>query len=244
MDGGVRNISIKGGAVNDYLKTGGGTRKRRSVKGGAVPSNSPPGIQLPMAAGNASHLSAVTAEVGRTFRQGGGDGRDIPGSVATRTDHAILTASGTFPQMPNPVLPAVRASLEGGSAIIPVQPMATQAPLAQTLQTAGGKSKSKVILAQKKSKKVNKVILAPSGSHKNKSVSKTRKIRVQLSGMKKRMTKAKTIHKDSREKSIAEIRKLLEQAKLIKPVKEGKVIPECVIRDIYKDYMLLRGRAL
>jgi hypothetical protein len=72
----------------------------------------------------------------------------------------------------------------------------------------------------------------------------TRKIRVHLSGLKKRITHAKTIHHDSRSKSIDEIRKLLEDARLVKPAKDGKKVPESVLRDIYKDYMLLRGRAL
>jgi hypothetical protein len=62
--------------------------------------------------------------------------------------------------------------------------------------------------------------------------------------MKKRMTRAKDIHSDSRQKPIKEVRRILEEAKLLKPAKEGKEVPEFLIRDTYKDYMLLRNRVL
>ena len=103
--------------------------------------------------------------------------------------------------------------------------------------TEGGAKK--LILAPKK--KTARIHLAPP---KHRRVLHTRKIRVHLSGLKKRITHAKTIHHDSRSKSIDEIRKLLEEARLVKPAKDGKKVPESVLRDIYKDYMLLRGRAL
>ena len=145
-------------------------------------------------------------------------------------------------------VPAVNANLAAGI-VSPVVPM--PAAPAVSLQTAsssptpqgqqGGNGTLTLVPAKKKTR--GRVILAPPGSHKSK-IRETRKIRVQLSGLKKRMTKAKAIHKDSREKSIAEVRRLLEEAKLIKPPKEGKTVPDSVLRDIYKDYLLLRNRAL
>jgi hypothetical protein len=62
--------------------------------------------------------------------------------------------------------------------------------------------------------------------------------------MKKRLTHAKTIHKDSREKPIAEVRRLLEEAKLINKSKNPNAVPDSVLRDIYRDYLLLRNRVL
>lgn len=103
-------------------------------------------------------------------------------------------------------------------------------------------SKGRLILSPAKTK-TKKVLLAAPVNKQNVKKGETRKIRVQLSGLKKRMTKAKSIHHDSRDKPIAEVRKLLEDAKLIKPDLTGKV-PENVLRDIYKDYLLLRNRAL
>jgi hypothetical protein len=179
--------------------------------------------------------------IGKTFntsQKGGSSEAGAPQtSVAAKTDTQLISAPGTIPQMPNPVLPAVKASLEAGTAIIPVTPVAT------SVAQAGGSKK--VILGQKKTKKTNVLLAPPSGKRKVSSVAKTRKIRVALSGLKKRITKQKTITKDSREKPITEVRKLLEEAKLIKPVAEGKTgPPESVLRDIYKDYLLLRNRAL
>jgi hypothetical protein len=132
---------------------------------------------------------------------------------------------------------------------------ATQAT--QSSQTGG-----KLVLAPPKKKTRSKVLLAPPGAKKNPGSAtaqagapgtsnpskrrhvSTRKIRVQLSGLKKRLTRAKSIHKDSQEKSISDIRKTLEEAKLIKPATEGKKVPDSMLRDIYKDYLLLRNKAL
>lgn len=105
----------------------------------------------------------------------------------------------------------------------------------------GGAKKSLVLAPPKKTK--SKVHLAPPASGKR-STKGTRKIRVQLSCMKKRLTRAKTIKTESKQKPIAELRHILEEAKLVKPRADGKEVPESVLRDIYQDYMLLRNRVL
>jgi hypothetical protein len=71
-------------------------------------------------------------------------------------------------------------------------------------------------------------------------------VKVQLSGFKKRVTRAKAISKESSQKPLADIRKELEEAKLIKPLpKETKErVPEAVLRSMHRDYLLLRNRAL
>ena len=231
----TRQIVIKGAAVDDYHKAK-GTRKRRSPghriqEGG----DAPPGQPLTTIK-NITNARPLMNAVGKTFQKGGSSEQGAPQtSVAAKTDTQLITAPGTVPQMPNPILPAVRASLEAGTAVLPVTPAATQ---------AGGAKK--LVLGQKKTKKAKLLLAPPSGKRKaHSSVAKTRKIRVQLSGLKKRITKQKTIAKDSREKPIAEVRKLLEEARLIKPVADGKTgPPDSVLRDIYKDYLLLRNRAL
>jgi hypothetical protein len=233
----VKQIRISGAAFDDYQKSK-GTRKRRSPsqKGG----DNPPGesITTPQ---NIKNAKPMMNAIGKTFnatQKGGASEAGAPQtSVAAKTDTQLVSAPGTIPQMPNPALPAVKASLEAGTAIIPVTPVAA------TVAQAGGAKK--VILGQKKTKKAKVLLAPPSGKRKVASVAKTRKIRVALSGLKKRITKQKTITKDSREKPIAEVRRLLEEAKLIKPVADGKTgPPESVLRDIYKDYLLLRNRAL
>jgi hypothetical protein len=238
----VRQIQIRGVAVDDYHKAK-GTRKRRSPlakHARQLGGDAPPGLPV-TSAQNVQNARRMINAVGTTFQKGGASEQGAPQtSVAAKTDTQLITAPGTVPQNPNPVLPAVRASLEAGTAVLPVTPLPAPTPVAQT-----GGSKQ-VILGQKKSRKAKLLLTPPSGKRKaHAPVTKTRKIRVQLSGLKKRITKQKTITKDSREKPIAEVRKLLEEARLIKPLAEGKQgPPDSVLRDIYKDYLLLRNRAL
>ena len=109
-----------------------------------------------------------------------------------------------------------------------------------------GGAKPKLILAPKK-KSMKKLHLAPSSVSGTKLRSKTRKIRVNLTGMKKRLTRATAIHSDSRKKEISEIKKTLQEAKLLKQKSSDKPdSPEydLLLRKTYENYMLLRNRAL
>lgn len=136
-------------------------------------------------------------------------------------------------------VPAVVKALETGT-IPPIGtvPQSASSPSNPVVPQKGGK-----IVLEPKKKAKSGLVLAPPTKNKHKK-DKTRKIKVQLSNMKKRITTAKVIHKDSKEKSIEEIRKLLEEAKLVKPVKDGKKVPEDILRNIYKDYLILRNKAL
>ena len=108
--------------------------------------------------------------------------------------------------------------------------------------SAPAQQKSKLLLVPSRKKAKSSVILAPAKGRA--PLKTTRKIRVHLSSMKKRLTQAKTIHGNSRDKPIEEIRRILEEAKLVKPKTDGKKVPDNVLRDIYKDYMLLRTKVL
>ena len=131
-------------------------------------------------------------------------------------------------------------------AVVPIKaaPAVAAAPAA-----ASQKTPPKLTLTPPK-KTPKKLLLAPpakktAASAAASSQRETKKIRVQLGGFKKRITRAKHISHSSKVKPIAEVRKALEDAKLIKPVKEGKdSVPEDMLRGIYKDYLLLRNRAL
>jgi hypothetical protein len=240
MPGEVKMLNITGVAADDYQKVRGTTRKRGrrpTVPSGATQlgGDAPPGASLAGAANyNAARRISNSLKV---MPMKGGAAETLPGS-----------------NPPNPAnlaaMPAVAANLKVG-AMPPTQevkptplppitpPLTTPAAAPQ----AGGK---RLELAPPKKKTKSAVLLAPPAAAKKhrKGVHQTRKIRVQLAGLKTRLTRAKTIHKDSREKSIAEVRKVLEEAKLVKPAKEGKQVPESVLRDIYKDYLLLRNKAL
>jgi len=112
---------------------------------------------------------------------------------------------------------------------------------------AGGKVK--VVLKEPK-KKTQKVVLSVgkisnlkplSVPLKNKTRKTSKQIKFSLKNLSKKLHTAKTIKKHAEEKSITEIKKLLEDAKLIKVNSKA---PEAMIRQIYNDYMTLKHKAL
>jgi hypothetical protein len=228
----IKQVVISGSALQDMKahQSGGKRRAVRRLSGNKTAKiqklqqggDSVPGQSLAAAANYAAAAKLTQAMKGGS----------APSAAATPT-----TMPGTQPQVPALLkVPAVQAALQAGTAIVPASSSVAS-------QQQGGKLK----LVPARRKKTSKVLLSPPTKphpHKSTSVTKTRKIRVQLAGFKKRMTKAKTITKDSRDKPITEIRAVLEEARLVKPAKEGKTVPETVLRDIYKDYLLLRNRAL
>jgi hypothetical protein len=236
----VRQVMIRGDAAAAYTKEprkSRNTRKQREAQEGgtaaaAGATNIPSGNQIVHSPSNLSRAAGITRQIAMT----GGAGP--------------LPPAGPEPVVPKNI-PAVTA------AAAPPVPAAAAAP-----QQTGGK-KSKLVLAPPKRKTMHKSRLhlaAPSGFSRRENSSesrkeskdyslhkdhkKTRKIRVHLGGMKKRLTHAKTIHKDSRDKPIAEVRRLLEEAKLINKSKNPNAVPDSVLRDIYRDYLLLRNRVL
>ena len=122
-------------------------------------------------------------------------------------------------------------------------------PLPPPQQPQQPKVEGKIILKPAK-KTPKKIVLGPPAIVKTKKRStnprETHKVRVQLSGFKKRVTRAKAISKESSQKPLAVIRKELEDAKLIKAIGQGgkERVPEAVLRSMHRDYLLLRNRAL
>jgi hypothetical protein len=232
-DSSVRSVVIKGGAAEDYykskgLKKSGGKRKTRKVfqEGG----DEPPGPSIQPTTGNAQrsmNLVRVSTPANAKIQSGGSEEPIKP----TPSMGPVPSISPT----PVPSIGSAPSISPTPAPSIGPAPSTNSKPLSQdtTPKQEGGK----LILSGKKQK--SKLVLAPPSGRK-----KSRKIRVQLTGMKKRITRAKTIHKESKEKSIDEIRKILEEAKLIKPSSSTKKVPDEMLRNIYRDYMLLRGRAL
>jgi len=236
MTGEVKQISIKGDAAMQYTS---GKRGRTRKSSGGGPSNSPPGAAIPMAASNIGRVTRL-ANVSNPFKGGAAPSPPMPPIPAMPAP----PAPAPVPAPPAPA-PAPPSSPVGASAVV-------AAPDQSQMQGGSPSTKAKLLLVPPK-KKTRGVLLAPASAlarhekapaSKKSNPKKTRKVRVHLSGMKKRLTKAKTIHTNSREKPIGEIRRLLEEAKLVKPRTDGKSVPDSVLRDIYKDYMLLRTRVL
>jgi hypothetical protein len=219
----TKKIAIKGGAIDDYTKQK-GIKKRTTRKQNGGFDKPPDGTEIPISPANMKAMSNIT----KVIKSGGGE---------------TLTGSNPNPQPEKNIeqMPALKAASSAGT-IPPSNPVTTP-PSSSPSQTPAPLTGGKLVLAPKKKTK-SKVILAPPTHEKKLKRGHTRKIRLQVSNMKKRFSTAKVIHKDSKEKSIEDIRKLLEEAKLIKPAKEGKKVPDEILRSIYKDYLLLRNKAL
>jgi hypothetical protein len=209
-------ISINGAAAEAYTNMKGGKRTRKAYKG-QQGGDEVPGPMLRGGAAYAPVAMPAYAPVAMPASVA------APASTPAPAPAPVITTPGHMPQKLNMSLPAIAASV----------------PQPQPQPQQGGK---RLVLAPKKKSRIS--LAPPSGKHANK-VGKTRKIRMQISGLKKRLTKAKIIRHQSREKPIEEVRKLLEEAKLIKPLTGAKnTVPDSVLRGIWNDYELLRNRAL
>jgi hypothetical protein len=152
-------------------------------------------------------------------------------------------------------LPPAAASLPA-PVTAPATPPATVAP---PQEQHGGRKDVKVIL-DKTNHKTRKLILAPKKviklppgplargtgeAVKKHSHAKTqkvaRRIRVSVSGLNKRVNRAKTIKKESQVMPIEKLKKELETAGLIKT---GSKAPETILRQMYTDFQVLKQRAL
>ena len=211
----VRNVTIKGDAATAFMG-----RKTRKQSGGF---NAAPGPSITPNVGNSKRLSAAA----NAFHTGG----------------ALAHAPAPVTDIVNKVVPVPLPSLPVADNVSPSPQHPHVAPGSAPQQ--GGAKKKLVLAPSRKVKgKVHLASPSPSASPASRRSKGTRKIRVQLSCMKKRLHRAKTIKSESRQKPIAEVRRILEEAKLVKPRADGKEVPESVLRDIYVDYMHLRNRVL
>jgi hypothetical protein len=101
----------------------------------------------------------------------------------------------------------------------------------------------KVVLAapKKKSKVVLAAAKAPTPHGKTKKNKAARKVRVSMAGLSRKINAAKTIRMKATEDKIADIKKALEKAGLIKA---GSKAPDTMLRQMYADFMMLKKRAL
>lgn len=228
----VRQIKITGGAIDHYNKEkAGGTRRRRKHQDGG---DKAPGAPITSAA---NYTAARTIEASLA---GGAKARDEPKATEVKKVHVMehkpKVEIKADPKANEPKANEPRVEVK-------VEPKAEHK--ANEPKPELPKPTSKLTLTPAK-RSPKKVILAPPARAKTAGkVRETRKVRVHLSGLKKRLTRAKHISKESADKPIADIRKELEEAKLIKPLAgPGEKVPQGVLRGIHRDYLLLRNRAL
>ena len=129
-----------------------------------------------------------------------------------------------------------------------LEPVGVDAPLtavgAPLTQTAGKKDvPMKVVLAAAPKKKA--VVLAAAkpklGDSKTKKISRSKKVRVTISNLGKKIKKAKEIRKLATDTEIEDVKKALQKAALIKP---GSKAPDAMLRQLFTDYNMLKERAL
>lgn len=176
------------------------------------------------------------------------DALSTGGKKGSRKRQSGGSESGPSNVPPGPSYQMTAANSAAARASAPVMPVAPPAPVAQQQQLGGYQKNVKVVLTPKK--KTNKVVLdAP----KKKKVpitlattqSKTRKvakkIRMNISNMSKRMTRANEIRKESKSLDIEKIKTALKSSGLIK---ESTKAPDAILRSMYTDFHLLKNKAL
>ena len=197
----------------------------------------------------------VTGDAARSL----GSGVQTGGKRASRKRRTVEQAGGTSPG----TLVQLNATRAPGSDAPPqVKPIETTGLKPSAAPVLGGGSSAsstkhmKVILAPKK--KTAKVLVAGGGNKKlaqkvanavstaaTTALSKTRKvakkIRMSVTSLSKRITRAAKIRKDSKILPLDEIKKTL---KLNSLIKETTKAPEAVLRQMYSDFLLLKKKAL
>lgn len=204
-----------------------------------------PNIKSFTLVGGKSELDALSSGGKRASRKRQNGGSDSgPTNIPPGPSYQMTAANSAAARASVPVPVSVPVS-------VPVTvPVSVPVPVPTATQPViGGYQKNvKVILTPKK--KTNKVVLdAP----KKKKVpitlattqSKTRKvakkIRMNISNMSKRMTRANEIRKESKALDLEKIKSTLKNSGLIK---ESTKAPESVLRSMYSDFHLLKNKAL
>lgn len=156
------------------------------------------------------------------------------------------TSPGTLDQLASSHVPGSEASKAIGIAsrfTADSAPVGKLAPSSGSELTGGG-AKVKVVLS--KTHKKSKVILGPAkvklhAANPSKYKKTVKKLNVNISGLTRKLHKAKRIHNGVTKQTLGEVKRALEKAGLIK---EDSKAPEDILRRMYSDYMVLKKRAL
>ena len=223
-DTNVKQFTITGAAAENFLNKGGSRRRRRSSAN-----------KTQRQEGGSEEAPIVS----KVAPQKGGSSGTIVQVQANKAPDAPALSTNAVSQAKS----SNSADLAKGASNSSPAPAT-----AGTTEQVGGKKAVKVILAAGKKKsgkvilsptKVRKIPGAPTERAKTRKVAK--KIRVSLHGLNKRVTRANHIRKEATKQPIADVKKTLVTAKLIKPDSKA---PEDILRKMYADYMMLKNRAL
>jgi len=242
----LKQVLIRGDAVSAYRKER-KTRKRKThAQEGGFDEPSATG-EIPL---RSSNISNVRKMIG-TMSGGSGGSSGSSGSASQRGGAEGPTVGSGPLMVLQPPAPPKPPALIGGAARAAAGGAAgagAGGPAgAQEIQT---KPKPKLVLAPSKKKSMKKLHLAPhtvNSSGKKHNYSNTRKIRFNLTDMKKRLKNAEQIIKESRELKIDEVKKILKDVKLLNSKSPEKPMTseyEKILRNTYENYLLLRNCAL
>lgn len=218
-DPNIKQLTVTGNAAESFLNKG-GSRKRRRSSANKTQKNETPVVSKQE--GGTSPGTIVQIQANKA--------PDAPAADAVsqaKPSNASALAKTTTNSASAPVTQA------GGKKQTAPTTQKESAPVKVIL--AGGKKTTKVILSPAKVKKL------PGPSEKAKTRKVAKKIRMSLHGLGKRVTRANTIRKEATKQPIADVKKTLVEAKLIKPDSKA---PEDILRKMYADYMMLKNRAL
>ena len=163
------------------------------------------------------------------------------GSTSTGTIVQLTASSNPGdPKLPAPV--GRNSELTGKGAPVQEAGKSTEkkedAPMKVVL--AAPKKKGHVILAAA-TQPAAAGAAAAAAAGKTRKVMRSKKVRMTISCLGKKIHKAKEIRKAATESTLDEVKRTLNKANLIK--KDSKA-PETMLRQMYADYMTLKGRAL
>ena len=232
----VRLVQVKGVAATEE---GGEDDSFEGQEGGAAGTRK-------RVSGGRKRMNHKTFKVGVITKEGGGStspgtmtqlaASRVPGPAAAAAVQAVGVDSAL----------TQRGAPVGGGKAAAASPAPTAAPV-----VGGAVASVKVVLAAPKKK--GKVVLAAAAAPKapvvaGAAAAKTRKhkggarkIKVSMSSLSKKIHRAKTIRHKATEDTIAEVKKALHKAGLIKADSKA---PEPILRQMYADFMTLKNRAL
>jgi hypothetical protein len=184
---------------------------------------------------------------GRTRKlKAGGAGTEITktGGGSTSPGTATQLAASHVPGIQVSPVVGVDSGLTQKGALVAMGGGTAKPLNAQPLdsQPLSGGAATKVVLAAAK-KKGHVVLAAPkaAATKQKKTRKASRSIKMSMTGLDNKITRAKTIRKDAAAISVPDLKKALHKAGLIKL--ESKA-PESILRQMYADYMMLKDRAL
>lgn len=228
-DPNIKQLVVTGGAAESFLNKG--SRKRRRSSANKTQRNDGP-------------VQARKADEVPSNQKGG----TSPGTIVQIQANKAPDASAGPDALSQAKASNATALAKVATNSAPASVVGPSHPTAKD-QQVGGKKAVRVILAQGK-RKPTRVILSPAkvkklpgttSSEKAKTRKVVKKIRMSLNGFGKRVTRANTIRRDASKQPIADVKKVLVSAKLIK---ETSKAPDDILRKMYSDYMMLKNRAL